>query len=45
MVAEFPGAVEAINCAVEIQQEMDERNEPVPQDGASSSASASTSAT
>ena len=32
MVAEFPGAVEAINCAVEIQLEMDERNEPVPQD-------------
>ncbi len=32
MVAEFPGAVEAINCAVEIQQEMDERNETVPQD-------------
>jgi adenylate cyclase len=32
VVAEFPGAVEAINCAVEIQQEMDERNEPVPQD-------------
>jgi adenylate cyclase len=32
LVAEFPGAVEAINCAVEIQQEMDERNEPVPQD-------------
>ena len=30
MVAEFPGAVEAIHCAVEIQQEMDERNEPVP---------------
>jgi adenylate cyclase len=32
MVAEFPGAVEAINCAVEIQQEMDERNESVPKD-------------
>jgi class 3 adenylate cyclase len=30
VVAEFPGVVEAINCAVEIQQEMDERNEPVP---------------
>jgi adenylate cyclase len=32
LVAEFPGAVEAINCAVEIQLEMDERNEPVPPD-------------
>jgi len=32
MVAEFPGAVEAINCAVEIQQEMNERNESVPKD-------------
>ena len=32
VVAEFPSAVEAINCAVEIQQEMDERNEPVPED-------------
>ncbi len=32
MVAEFPGAAEAINCAVEIQQEMDERNEAVPKD-------------
>jgi adenylate cyclase len=32
VVAEFPGVVEAINCAVEIQQEMEERNEPVPQD-------------
>jgi class 3 adenylate cyclase len=32
VVAEFPGAVEAIHCAVEIQQEMDERNEPVPPD-------------
>ena len=29
LVAEFPGAVEAIHCAVEIQLEMDERNEPV----------------
>ncbi len=32
VVAEFPSAVEAINCAVEIQQEMDERNEAVPKD-------------
>jgi class 3 adenylate cyclase len=32
IVAEFPSAVEAINCAVEIQQEMDERNETVPPD-------------
>jgi class 3 adenylate cyclase len=32
MLAEFPGAVEAINCAVEIQLEMDERNESVPPD-------------
>ena len=32
IVAEFPSAVEAINCAVEIQQEMDERNEAVPKD-------------
>jgi adenylate cyclase len=32
VVAEFPGVVEALNCAVEIQQEMDERNEPVPRD-------------
>jgi adenylate cyclase len=30
IVAEFPSAVEALNCAVEIQQEMDERNEGVP---------------
>ncbi len=29
VVAEFPSAVEAINCAVEIQQEMGERNEAV----------------
>ena len=32
VVAEFPSAVEAINCAVEIQLEMDERNEPMPPD-------------
>jgi TolB-like protein/class 3 adenylate cyclase len=32
VVAEFPSAVEAINCAVEIQQEMDERNEAVAED-------------
>lgn len=32
IIAEFPSAVEAINCAVEIQQEMDERNESVPKD-------------
>jgi adenylate cyclase len=32
VVAEFPSAVEAINCAVEIQQEMEERNEPVAAD-------------
>ena len=32
VVAEFPGVVEAIHCAVEIQLEMDERNEPVPPD-------------
>lgn len=30
IVAEFPSAVEAVNCAVEIQQEMDERNEAAP---------------
>jgi adenylate cyclase len=30
--AEFPGAVEAINCAVDIQQEIEERNEPVAKD-------------
>src|SRR5258707_271393 len=32
IVAEFPSAVEAVNCAVEIQQEMAERNEPVSKD-------------
>jgi adenylate cyclase len=32
MLAEFPGAVEAIHCAVEIQQEMEERNEAAPPD-------------
>ena len=32
VVAEFPSAVEAINSAVEIQQEMGERNEPVAKD-------------
>ena len=32
VVAEFPSAVEAINCAVEIQQGIAERNEPVPKD-------------
>jgi adenylate cyclase len=32
IVAEFPSAVEAINCAVEIQLEMDERNESVVKD-------------
>ncbi|MGE0116454.1 MAG: adenylate/guanylate cyclase domain-containing protein [Dongiaceae bacterium] len=32
IVAEFPSAVEAINCAAEIQQEMGARNEPVAQD-------------
>ena len=32
IVAEFPGAVEAIHCAVEIQQEMEERNEAAPPD-------------
>jgi TolB-like protein/class 3 adenylate cyclase len=32
IVAEFPSAVEALNCAVEIQQEMDERNEAVAED-------------
>src|SRR5262245_3416745 len=30
IIAEFPSAVEAINCAVQIQQEMVERNAPVP---------------
>ena len=32
VVAEFPSAVEAINCAVEIQQEMEGRNKVVPAD-------------
>jgi adenylate cyclase len=32
IVAEFPSAVEAIHCAVEIQQEMAERNESVAKD-------------
>ena len=32
VVAEFPSAVEAINCAVEIQQEMEERNEAAAPD-------------
>jgi class 3 adenylate cyclase/TolB-like protein len=32
VIAEFPSAVEAINCAVEIQQEMAERNEPLAKD-------------
>jgi adenylate cyclase len=31
-LAEFPGAVEAINCAVDIQQEIDERNEAAAKD-------------
>lgn len=31
-LAEFPGAVEAINGAVDIQQEIDERNEAVAKD-------------
>ena len=31
-LAEFPGAVEAINCAVDIQQEIEERNETVAKD-------------
>lgn len=30
--AEFPGAVEAINCAVDIQQELEERNEAAAED-------------
>src|SRR5574341_1155987 len=30
IVAEFASAVEAVNCAVEIQQEMDKRNEAAP---------------
>jgi len=32
VVAEFPSAVEASLCAVEIQQEIARRNEPVPRD-------------
>jgi TolB-like protein len=32
VVAEFPSAVEAINCAVEIQQEIARRSEPVARD-------------
>jgi TolB-like protein/class 3 adenylate cyclase/Tfp pilus assembly protein PilF len=32
VVAEFPSAVEAVNCAVEIQQEIEERNEAVAKD-------------
>jgi adenylate cyclase len=32
VVAEFPSAVEALNCAVEIRQEMDDRNEAVAKD-------------
>ncbi|MGE0162597.1 MAG: adenylate/guanylate cyclase domain-containing protein [Dongiaceae bacterium] len=32
IVAEFPSAVEAINCAAEIQREMGARNAPVAQD-------------
>lgn len=32
VVAEFPSAVEASLCAVEIQQEIARRNEPVPKD-------------
>jgi class 3 adenylate cyclase len=31
-LAEFPGAVEAINCAVDIQQEIEERNEAAAKD-------------
>lgn len=32
VVAEFPSAVEACLCAIEIQQELARRNEPVPMD-------------
>ena len=33
VVAEFPSIVEAIRCGVEIQNEIAERNEAVPEDG------------
>src|SRR5262245_49732757 len=33
VVAEFPSVVEAIRCAVEIQNEIAERNAAVPEDG------------
>ena len=44
VVAEFPSVVEAIRCAVEIQNEIAERNVAVPEEDECSSASASISA-
>ena len=43
VVAEFPSIVEAIRCAVEIQNEIAERNAAVPEEDGCSSASASIS--
>ena len=45
MLIEFSSVVSAVECAADIQREMRHRNVAVPEDGVSSSASGSTSAT
>ena len=44
-IVEFRSVVDAVRCAIEVQNAMVERNAGVPEDRASSSASASISAT
>jgi adenylate cyclase len=45
LLAEFPSVVDAVGCAVEVQQAMPDRNSGVAADNASNCASASISAT